>query len=567
MADFSGSMTHKHRARVLAVLAASIAALVGAGAAPQSPAGPPPAGKDRTAVLLAINDVYRIEGLQEGKIGGLARVRALRKELEREAPDLLMLHGGDFLFPSFASRMYRGAQMIAALNDLDGDPAAFDPRMFVTLGNHEFDQRRLADSRILSDRIEESQFRWLGGNITFVKGPDGRPLVASKNLARTAIVETGGIRIGLFGLTIPTLGVEYIADFAGEQAAARELIAQLRAQKAEVIIALTHLNASDDRRLIEALGDEGPDLVIGGHEHEPVRIEVKGRWILKADAGARTATIVRLTRKADGSVAVKSELRPLAGESPRPDPQVQSLVNEWLGRQQREFCAAAKAAPDCLLERYGHATTELEAEETKIRGRETSLGNWVADRMLEAFRPCGAQVAFMNSGGLRINGDLAAGSDIMRRHVEELFAYPTPLYLLKIDGATLLKVAEQSVRGWPGSGTWLQIAGFAFRHDTAHRSASGLAWLGAGKARAVAPGEPVLAVTADYLINPDIGDQDGYQMLNRGQVVAGCAANGVDLKTLVIRDIRAAEPAGIAPKVEGRICQGAPGAPCLALDR
>ncbi|HQZ16404.1 MAG TPA: hypothetical protein PLD86_05965, partial [Vicinamibacteria bacterium] len=97
--------------------------------------------------LLAINDVYRIEGLQEGTIGGLARVRALRKELEREAPDLLMLHGGDFLFPSFASRMYAGAQMISVLNDLDGDSAAFDPRMFATLGNHEFDQRRLSIRR------------------------------------------------------------------------------------------------------------------------------------------------------------------------------------------------------------------------------------------------------------------------------------------------------------------------------------------------------------------------------------------------------------------------------------
>lgn len=36
----------------------------------------------------------------------------------------------------------------------------------------------------------------------------------------------------------------------------------------------------------------------------------------------------------------------------------------------------------------------------------------------------------------------------------------------------LMKVAEHSVRGWPGSGSWLQIAGFAFRHDTDNRKAS-----------------------------------------------------------------------------------------------
>ena len=101
-----------------------------------------------------INDVYRIEGVDGGKAGGLARVRALRGELEREHPDLLLLHAGDLLFPSFASRMYKGEQMIAVLNALDGDPRAFDPRMFVTFGNHEFDKRKLEDAGVLAERVE-----------------------------------------------------------------------------------------------------------------------------------------------------------------------------------------------------------------------------------------------------------------------------------------------------------------------------------------------------------------------------------------------------------------------------
>lgn len=553
--------------RLCLVAAASIAVLAAVSAASQTGSHSPVSDGDRSAILLAINDVYRIEGLQEGQIGGLARVRALRKELERESPEVLLLHGGDFLFPSFASRMYGGEQMISVMNALDGDPTGFDPHMFVTFGNHEFDKRRLNDAPLLNARIDESQFRWLGGNITFARGPDGKALVTSRNLSRSAVVESGGIRIGIFGLTIPTLGVEYISEFSGEQATTRALITELRAQGAEVIVALTHLSVIEDRRLLESLGAEGPDIVIGGHEHESVQMQVGGRWVLKADAGARTATIVRMSRKADGSLAVKSELRSLEGNSPPPDPQVASIVDDWQSRQEREFCAAAKALPDCLREVYGRTRTTLEAEETKIRGRETSLGNWVADRMLEAFRPCGAQVAFLNSGSLRINGDLPAGGILTRQHVEELFAYPTPLYLLRLDGTTLMKVAEQSVRGWPGSGTWLQIAGFAFRHDTAKRSASDLTWIAPAVSRAVAPGDGVLAVTSDYLINPDVGDQDGYQMLDRGQIVGACALNGADLKAIVIKDIRAAEPAGIAPRAEGRICQGVAAAPCLAPAR
>ena len=35
-------------------------------------------------------------------------------------------------------------------------------------------------------RMEGSQFRWLNGNISFAAGQDGQPLVASRNLSRTA---------------------------------------------------------------------------------------------------------------------------------------------------------------------------------------------------------------------------------------------------------------------------------------------------------------------------------------------------------------------------------------------
>lgn len=527
-----------------------------------SSARPGASGPERTATLLAINDVYRIEGLDNGALGGMARVRALRAELERTAPDLLVLHGGDFLFPSFASRMYRGEQMIAAMNVLDGDAAAFDSRMLVTFGNHEFERGKMKDAAFVDSRIEASQFRWLVANVAFRNGTDGAPLIAAPNLSRTAIVESGGLKIGIVGIMIPTLGVEYVTDYAGDQATAREQTAALRAKGADVVVALTHLNAANDRAILRTLGADGPDLIIGGHDHEAMAEEVGGRWLLKADADARSATVVRITKKADGTIAVAHELRSLRGDSPRPDGKVQALVDDWQARHAAAFCAEAKAAPGCLDEVYGRTRTDLGAEENKIRGRETSLGNWVTDRMLATFKECGAQVAFLNSGSLRLNRDLPKDTPISRRHLEELFAYATPLSLVKVDGATLAKVAEQSVRGWPGSGSWLQVSGFGFRHDTANRAASALTWLGDGPPRPVAPGDSVLAVVGDYLINPEIGDQDGYQMLNRSQVVTSCAANGVDLKKVMIDALRAAEPAGIAPVVDGRVCQGVPGTPC-----
>jgi 2',3'-cyclic-nucleotide 2'-phosphodiesterase (5'-nucleotidase family) len=347
-------------------------------------------------------------------------------------------------------------------------------------------------------------------------------------------------------------------------ATARALTAALRDQGAEVVVALTHENAADDRRLLETLGADGPDLIVGGHDHERMAFQAGGRWVLKADADARTATVIRLTLTPGRPLAVAYEHRPLdTGVSP--DPEVQALVDRWQTKHEQAFCAQAGDAPDCLETVYGRTRTVLEAEETKMRRRETSLGDWVGDRMREAFSSCGAQVAFLNSGTLRLNQDLAAGAEIRRRHTEELIGYPTPLHLIRIDGATLQKVVDHALEGWPGAGNWLQISGFAWVHDAKTGKASQLTLLGPDGPRAMRPDETILAVTNDYLVN----SQDGYTMLNPGQVVADCPQDNTELKALVVSAVQAAEPQGIAPQVEGRICETAATgkaavvAPCL----
>ena len=550
--------------RICLLLLLSLAAC----ASPGPPVADAPAPGERRAVLLHVNDVYRIEGLEDGQVGGLARLRTLRRELEEKFPDLLLVHGGDLLFPSFASRMFNGEQMISVLNVLDGN-AAFDDRMLAVLGNHEFEKTKLKDAGILDRRIEESQFRWLGGNVVFKKGEDGRPLVEAPNLARTDVLVSGGIRIGFFGVTIPTAGVAYVDEFQDPIETARELTAELRAQGAEVVVGLTHLRAEDDRRLLETLGDAGPDLILGGHDHEKMEIGVGRRRILKADADARTATLVRISVGRDGRVNVEHQFQPLERVQVKPDPDVLQLVGDWQAKHEQQFCTEAGASPGCLGEIYGLTRTLLEAEENKIRGAETSLGNWVADQMRQTLKDCGAQVAFINSGSLRLNQDLPAGTRIIRRHVEELFAYPTPLYLIRIDGATLQKVVDHAVRHWPGSGSWLQVSGMAYVHDTAGKAATNLSLLGEGGARPVRPDETILVATNDYLLDPGIGDRDGYTMLSLDQKVEGCAAEGRDLKQVVEEALRAAgtsifQGQGIDPKAEGRICQPGDQRPCLA---
>ncbi len=527
--------------------------------APSAPAPAAPTPIPRTAVLLAVNDVYRIEGVDKGTVGGIARLRTLRMELERQHPDLLVLHAGDLLFPSFLSRTFNGQQMIDVLNAVDGDPDGFDERMFAVFGNHEFEKDKLKDAPLLNSRVAESQFRWVNGNVVFAEAQDGRPLVAGDNLARSWIVESGGIRIGLFGLTVDVKRPEYAARFQDPIATARQLTAALRQQGAEVVIALTHLNARDDRKLLATLGAEGPDLVMGGHDHEHMACDVGGRKVLKADADARTATIVTLSLGPDGKLGVDNRLEPL-DPSVAEDCALDGTVQSWLKLHEGLFCGqeAGKNGtpldPACLEKQVGSSRTRLDAEENKIRGSETNLGDWIADRMVEIFASCGAQAAFINSGSLRLNQDLPAGT-ITRRSIEELFAYPAPLYLLRLKGSTLQQVAARAVVGWPGSGNWLQISGLAFVHDTAKGQASDVELVTASGRRPVQADEEILIVTNNYLFDPTIGDRDGYTMLDPSLVVKECAVNGKDLKSDVVVPAFQAAAGGINPSTDGRIRQ------------
>ena len=549
--------------RPLARLASAAAALfLTAGAAlagdlvPELPGG-------RGFTILAINDVYRIGGVDDGARGGVPRARALRAALEAEYPDLLMLHGGDAIFPSFLSRTYDGKQMIAALNMLDGSSEGFDSRMIAVLGNHEFDKSKLDQADVLADRIAQSQFHWLGTNVRFARGADGRPVIDDPNLVDRRIFESGGIKFGLFGVTTNVKKPEYVEGFDDPVATAQRATAALRQAGAEVVIALTHNLVSTDAEILRTLGDEGPDLVIGGHEHTIQHKVVDGRPILVSDADAVSATVVRVSVPEGGRAKATWHFVMLGGDHPAPDPDTQALVDEWTARHNHDFCAPLGEPDDCLAEKLTVARTTLVAEETQIRRFETNLGDWVMDRALGIHAKDGAQIAFMNAGSLRLNYDIAAGTEVNRRQVEELFAYPSPMALIRIDGRTLQQVVNRAIENWAGGGWWLQISGFAYRHDPEAGTATNLTLLAPDGPRPIRPDEELLAVVNTYLIDPK-GGQNGYTMLGEGMLVD---PNGAmpDLKLVTIAALRAAGAGGIAPEVVGRICTtGKPG-PCLAV--
>ena len=521
---------------------------------------------ERHFVILSINDVYRLEGIEGGSRGGLARVAALRRQLQQDDPELIFLHAGDFLFPSLLSNTFKGRQMVDILNRLDGAEHVFDERTVVVFGNHEFDRNGATGVELLNRRLAESEFRWLHTNIQFARNPKtGLPLITGKSLARQIVVESGGVKVGLFGLTLDDEHPDYVEAFKDPIEVAHRQVEELRSRGAEVVVALTHLNMDTDLALLRALGDEGPDLVIGGHEHQRQHKEVGGRWVLKADSDAVTAWVARVTLGRDGQIRVDKRLEALGPVDPEPDPELMDRIGYWRTYHGELFCGAMEPPrePDCLDEQIGTSRVKLLAEELEIRKFETNLGNWILDQALDAFDEQGAQLALMNSGGLRLNQNLPPGK-LLLRHVKELLPFEAKLSMIEITGATLMEAVRHAVSQWPGNGHFIQISGFAFRHDpsAADGAVRDLTLLTGDGPRPIAPEETLRVVVNDFLMNVERG-QDGFTMFKPEHAVA--SSPSYKLEDLLLAGLRAAGEQGIAPRVEGRICAtGERDDPCLA---
>jgi 2',3'-cyclic-nucleotide 2'-phosphodiesterase (5'-nucleotidase family) len=507
--------------------------------------------------MLAINDTYHIEPLS-GDRGGMARVRALRAELEKTYPDLLVTHAGDIVSPSFLGRTYKGAHMIEAMNRLDGRDE-FDDRLFATFGNHEFDLKSGAD---LSARLAESKFRFVSSNVRFRKNTNGQfeVIAPPEKVVSHSVVHCGGIAVGLFGLTIDNTKPSYIEAIDEPIEAARRETAALRKEGAEAVVAITHLAMKTDAMLLEKLGDQGPDVILGGHEHERQQRIVGKRGVYKADADGVSANIVRI-QKTSAGIDVAVETKVLDTTTPQ-DPALQKWVQDKLVEHEARYCAeqmTPPAGPKCLTETLVTAGADIIAEEIAIRKYETNFGNWVADISLAAFqnaknRP---QIAFINGGTLRLNANVAKGAKISRRFVEELLAFSEKLVVIQIDGATLQKVVEHSISNWTGEGHFLQISGFSFVHDTNNGTASQLA-LSGPTPRLIQPNDVLYAVTSKYLADQS-GNRDGYTMLNLTQIVE---RDEPFLKDIVFENLLrlGKDNKLLEPKVEGRICR----APCAS---
>jgi len=523
--------------------------------------------KSKEIAILSINDVYRINGLYDGEVGGLARVRSLRIELEKKYPELIVLHAGDFLFPSIESNLDNGKKIVATMNLLDGAKNKIDDRFFVTFGNHEFEKSKLKDAPMLQGNIDSSEFQWMASNITFAKGKNNKLLIDSEKIIQSKIIEVKGVKVGIFSITTEKKHPAYVASFTKPVKIARRMSAKLRAEGAQVVVALTHLKASRDKNVLEKLGADGPDIIIGGHEHDKQSHNVNGRYVVKADADAKTAILTKIDVKENGSHSVSFDFIELDEKAPA-DEFVQKNVDELLKEFDAEYCKKRKMPVGCSFETFSFAKKTLVAEELEIRRYETNMGNWVTDQALMGFKKqpykdIKVQVAVMNGGSMRLNQNIKTGSKITRAHIDELLPYPTNLVLIKVTGALLQKILNHSIEDWTGNGWWLQVSGLAYRHNPETNTADQLTLLTPEGPRAIKPTDEIIVATTDYITTPSTG-QDGFTMIKPEHVLPADGKSR-NLQDLVREALLKNREAGIAPELEGRICNTTRKGKCLAI--
>jgi 2',3'-cyclic-nucleotide 2'-phosphodiesterase (5'-nucleotidase family) len=400
--------------------------------------------------IMQISDLSRIEGLQRGAVGGLARVRSVRELLETEGRPVLVVNAGDTLSPSVMKKYFGGAPMIAALNLLDGKSPAFDPLMVATFGGHDFDDR--TDGPLL-EVLRSSQFRWVSTNVLSCREEVCEPFsTASAAVQPGALIDLGGTRVGVIGILRP-MQKSYMRTSTKSVdeaiAVARAAAVSLRKRGARVVIALTQQEWADDLRFAAAV--EEVDVVIGGHDHIYDVQNVGGRWVSKADADAQSVVIYNVTVPTIGRPTM-TPLRYELGQHVKPARVVSDEIKKWLQRLDEKLGITAIV---------GTTDTLLEGNETAIRSRETTLGNLITDIAREQMR---TDIAVINGGAFRLNDDIPPGP-ITGQDMNGIFYFANELIAFNATGKTILDMLNNSVsRVDMGDGRFLQVSGLKFKY-------------------------------------------------------------------------------------------------------
>ncbi len=401
-----------------------------------------------TFKFVQVNDVYEIAPLSGGKFGGMARVAHVRDSIKKENPNTFLFMAGDFLNPSLlgtikvdGERIY-GKQMVEVMNAMEFD--------LTTFGNHEFD----LNEEDLQKRLNESAFNWMTSNSRHKTQNGTVPFQVLKEKDATEVSDTfifnikdengNEIKIGFLGVTIPSNPKDYV--FYGDiYKESKRAYNELKDQ-VSIVFGLTHLEKEQDSLLLKKI-PEIP-LVMGGHEHYAMLVDVGESKIAKADANAKTIYIhtIKYNTKTK-AIAINSELF-FIDDKIASQPKVEAIVNKWVAILDLKI----KEVIDDPNEVIYSAATPLDGTDSASRSIQTNLGDVITEAMSWAFQD-DVDLALVNGGSIRVDDMLP--TDVTSMDVFRVLPFGGGILKVEIKGALLKEVLDYG-KLKRGTGAYLQ---------------------------------------------------------------------------------------------------------------
>ncbi|AXA92251.1 bifunctional metallophosphatase/5'-nucleotidase [Massilia sp. YMA4] len=468
----------------LHTLAAAAAAFVLAGCATTAPG-------TAEINLVALNDLhghleadkFTYAGVGEKTprtvmAGGIDTLAGALQAWRKEDGELLLVGAGDMIGASPAlSAMWADEPTLGAL-DLLGLQAT-------SVGNHEFDQGRVELLRqqkggCASPRPDKAcrfdgsyagaKFSYLAANV--IDANTRKPLLPAYR-----ILESKGVKIAFIGAVLQdTAEVVAAAGIAGlqfgdEADAVNRLLPELRKQGVGVFVVLLHQGgrtASEfDKQYCDDLEgelvpvvkklDPAIRLVISGHSHKGYLCKVGDKLVTQAQMGGHMLSRIKLVvdRQTNRLVDVSARNVVMAQGAYPADPRAEAYLAKVRARGNAEL---AKPVAKIGVASVTRALTGSD---------ESALGNLIADATLHAGRPFGAQIAFMNVGGIRATLETGPGNVVSKGHALAVLPFGNTLTVMNLTGTQIRALLEQQ---WVGdkveSRGLLQVSeGFSYKYD------------------------------------------------------------------------------------------------------
>ena len=402
--------------------------------------------------------------------GGAEMLSTAVAELRKANPNNIFVAAGDLVGATpLLSALFRDEPTIESMSLMGLEMSS--------VGNHEFDKGAAELLRLQRGGCDPTE--GCKGPTTF-KGASFQYLAASTVDTRTGLtllpaykVKTfQGIPVAFIGLTLKgTPGIVVPAGVAGlefrdEADTVNELVPKLQAQGIEAIVVLIHEGGVPTGDYNDCPGISGPivtivkkldkavDLVISGHTHRAYNCRIDGRLVTSGDKYGTIVTAIDVvldpkTRDITSAVADNVIVRPSFAKDPRQT----ALIEQY-----------EKLAVPLARRVVGRIAGALPREAN--RAGESPLGQVIADAQLAATQDAGAQIAFMNPGGIR--AELPMPADGLVRY-EDLFSvqpFYNNLVTMTLTGAQVIQLLEQQWKGQAAAGRLMHVSkGFSYSWD------------------------------------------------------------------------------------------------------